>query len=238
MQPNSPGSYGPVQPNIPSYNSGSSKKGSNLLVILLVIVCLLLIGAIAFGVWAFGERSTYKNESDKIVASEVEKAKQDVSKTKEAEFAEKEKSPNQEYKGPDAFGSVQVLYPKTWSAFVTETDKSSTPVDGYFHPNYVPGIQSGTAIALRLKVVDSAYATELKKFDSLVKSNKVKVSAIVAEKVPSVTGARIDGEIVTGKQGSLVMFPLRDKTLVLSTEAQQFVEDFNKIILPNLSFSP
>ncbi len=53
--------------------------------------------------------------------------------SKDNEFIVREKQPLQTYTGPSAFGSISVKYPKTWSAYVDETN-SSTPVDGYFHP--------------------------------------------------------------------------------------------------------
>jgi len=46
------------------------------------------------------------------------------------------------------------------------------------------------------------------------------------------------GQIINGKKGSMVMFPLRDKTLKVWTEADQFVGDFNNSVLPNLTFVP
>jgi len=228
----------PNHQGIQSVGLGSPKKSFNVLIIPLIIAVVLLIGMLAFGVWAFMERDTFKNKTDKIVAEEVTKAKDELTKEKDAEFLEKEKEPNKEYKGPDAFGGVGVLYPKTWSAFVTEDDKGSAPIDGYFHPNFVPTIKPSSSFALRVRVLNSPYATELKKFENDVKTGKVKVTAIVAQKVPGTTGSRLDGEIDNDKQGSLVMFPLRDKTLVISTEATQFLGDFNNIILPNLVFSP
>jgi len=241
MPPNNSNSSFPQVPNhqgVPSVGLGSPKKSFNILIVPLIVSVILLIGVLAFGIWAFMERDTFKNKTDKIVAEEVTKAKEQVASEKDAEFVEKEKEPNKEYKGPDAFGGVSVLYPKTWSAFVTEDDKGTTPIDGYFHPNFVPAIKPASSFALRVKVVNSSYANELKRFDSDVKTGKVKVTAIVVQKVSGITGSRLDGEIANNKQGSLVMFPLRDKTLLVSTEASQFMGDFNNIILTNLSFSP
>jgi len=36
----------------------------------------------------------------------------------------------------------------------------------------------------------------------------------------------------------MILLPLRDKTLKISTESQQFVGDFDNIILANLKFVP
>jgi hypothetical protein len=36
----------------------------------------------------------------------------------------------------------------------------------------------------------------------------------------------------------MVILPLRDKTLEISTEAAQYQPDFNTYVLPNVTFNP
>ncbi len=235
MQPDIQG-YG--QPPFPPVAASQGKKHSWGLIIAFIITLLFLIGAISFAAWAYLGREDYKNNADKKIADAVSAAQKKTSEEKDKEFVEKEKNPYKEYKAPSAFATVSITYPKTWAAFVTETDKSSTPVDGYFHPLFVPGIQSGTDFALRIQVVNQPYDQEVKQFEGKVKSGKVKVSAYKAPKVPSVLGSRVEGEINTGQQDVMVLFPVRDKTLKISTESRQFVGDFDNIILANLTFVP
>lgn len=210
----------------------------NKLLIPFVIAAVLFIGVTVFGIWAYAGMQDYKNNSDKKAATTVQIAQQETATAKDKEFVEKEKSPVKEYKGPAAFGTLSIQYPKTWSAFVTESATSNTPVDGYFHPGFVPGLQSGTDFALRVKVVSKQYADELKQFESKAKAGKVKVSPYNAPKVAGVLGARVEGEINTGQQDTMVLFPLRDKTIEISTETSQFKGDFDSIILANLTFVP
>lgn len=181
----------------------------------------------------------YKTNIQPKIDKAVAIAEENTKTAKDKEFVEKEKNPLKEYKGPAAYGTVSIHYPKTWSAFVTETNSGSTPVDGYFHPGFVPGIQSETDFALRVKVVSQQYADVMKQFESKAKAGKVKVSPYTAPKLGSaVVGSRVDGEINTGQQDSMVLFPLRDKTIEISTESNQFLGDFNSIILANLTFVP
>lgn len=234
-QPGQP--YQPYQPQIPTQQplaASQMKKGHGLLIPLIVSILLFLIAA-GFGLWAFGQRNDYKNNSDKKSAAAVSKAVQEAEAKKEADFLEREKEPLTEYNGPAAFGSIKIKYPKTWSAFVTENDKDNTPIKGYFHPTFVPGLQSGTAMALRIEIIETDYTNELGKFDSASKNGKVKVTPYTHQ---GITGARIDGEVAKDKKGSTVLLPLRDKTLKLTTESENFVADFNDIILKNLVFSP
>ncbi len=208
------------------------------LLIPFVIVLLLFIGSLSFGIWAFRSRQDYKNNVDPKIATAVAITKKQAEDAKEKEFVEREKQPLKEYKGPSQYGSVSIQYPKTWSAYVNENGDSAAVLDGYLHPNFVPGLQSTTAFALRVQVVQSAYDQELRQFDARTKAGTVKVNPFTATKVSSIVGTRIDGEILPKKQGSLVLLPLRDKTLKIWTEANEFNNDFTNIILPNLSFSP
>lgn len=235
MPPNQPFQPYPEQPPLPP--KPKQHHAWNLIVPLVVSVVFLL-AALVFGMWAFSSRADYKNNSDKKAADAVAIAVQRESSRKDKEFVEKEKLPLKKYLGPPDFGTLEISYPKTWSAFVTELDKGSTPVDGYFHPNFVPGLQSGTAFALRVQVTSQAYDQELKQFESKGKTGKVKITAYSPKNVPGVTGARVDGEISTGQQGTMILLPLRDKTIKISSETQQFIGDFNSIILENLKFVP
>ncbi len=220
----------PPQPQMP-------KRKPIALIVALVVFVLLFLTAAGFGYWAFSERSMYKNDTDEIVAKEVALTEQRVSTAKDAEFVESEKRPTKTYKGPSTFGSVELAYPKTWAAFITEGEGNS-PIDGYLHPDFVPGVKSGTQFALRVEVVTRSYDTEMKQFDGKVKAGKVSVTPFRAEQVPDVLGARLEGEINTGQKNIMVMFPIRDKTLKITTESETFYKDFDDIILKTLKFVP
>lgn len=204
----------------------------------LVIVSALLLSSIGFGAWAFMSRQDYKNNSDKKVAVAVAQAKTEESVKKDAEFVEAEKSPLKTYVASETFGSLSFQYPKIWSAYISEAGKSSTQLDGYFHPQYVPDVASTTAFALRIQIVNTSYEQTLKLLDSSVKAGKVKVSAYRPPKVESVLGSRMEGEIASKKQGTMVLLPLRDKTIKVWTENSEFLNDFNATILTSLTFAP
>ncbi len=208
----------------------------NGLLIPLIMVVILLLAAGAFGVWAYMERQDYKNNVDQKIAAAVEVAKRQLSSEKDNEFLEREKEPLKEYKGPAAYGSLVIKYPKTWGAYVSENASGNTPVDGYFNPVFVPGVTGENSYALRAQIANSAYAQEIKRFDSQVKTGKVSATPYIPANVPGVTGMRFDGEIMPNKVGSMVVVPMRDKTLKLWTESNNYLGDFNNIILPNYTF--
>ncbi len=215
-----------------------NEKGStNVLLVPLILTILFFLAALVFGFWAFSSRQDYKNNVDKKIATAVEVAKQETATQKDNEFIEKEKLPLKEYSGPSSYGSVKVKYPKTWSAYVDETS-SKAPVDAYFHPNFVPSIDSDSAsFALRLQVVDRTFDQEVRQFDSDVSKGKTKAKSYKPVNVEGVVGLRLDGEIIDKKRGTLILIKMRDKTLKIWTEADQFKKDFEDKILKNLTFS-
>lgn len=207
------------------------------LLIPLILATLLFVCAAGFAAWAFMGRQDYKTNSDQKVAAAVTVAEAKTATKKDNEFAEKEKLPLRTYNGPAAYGSLVLQFPKTWSAYVNEKGQSPNRIDNYYQPNFVPIVDTATVYALRVQIADETYVNILKTFDANVKTGKVKITAYNPAKVPTVTGVRIDGEISTGKQGSMVVVPLRDKTLKIWTESTDFMNDFNTNILPNYSFS-
>lgn len=211
----------------------------NGLVVSLIFAVVMLIAATVFGAWAYMSRQDYKNNTDAKIKDAVVIAKQEESTAKDKQFVEKEKNPLRTYKGPDSYGAVTIEYPKTWSAYVEDTGNSSTPVNGYFHPSYVPSADDqNSSFALRIQVTNQPYAQTLTRYESLQKSGKTRVSPYVLPKVPSAVGVKVTGEIENGKNGTMVILPLRAGTVMLWSEGTQYQSDFQNIILPNASFLP
>lgn len=218
---------------------GQPKKGLNLLLIPLIISVALLLGSIGFGAWAYMGMQDYKTNVQPKIDKAVAIAKQETETTKDKEFVEKEKNPLKTYQAGQTAGNLLIKYPKTWSAYIDEANKGSSIVNAYFHPNYVPPSDSGTDFALRVQVISQTYDQVLKQYEGKSRSGKVKISAYKAPKLAEgAVGSRIDGEINAGQQDSMVLFPLRDKTIIISTESAQFLNDFNTIVLANLTFTP
>lgn len=204
-----------------------------------IVVLVLFLAAASAGVWAFMSRQDYKDHSDQKVVAAVQVAQALTASKKDNEFAAKEKLPLKTYGGPAAYGSLKIKYPKTWSAYVSEdSNNSSTPINAYFNPNFVPGTDvKGVVYALRAQVIGQSYAQVLQSVASQVKSGQTKATVFIPASNKSVTGTRLDGKLLSGATGSMVILPSRDKTIELWTESNTFLNDFNTIILPNFSFS-
>lgn len=202
-----------------------------------ILTLLVLFGVTGFGFWAYAGKQDYKTNVDAKIAVAVQDAQKKLSDQKTIEFAEKEKLPLRSYTGPAAYGSLGLSFPKTWSAYITESDRGNAPVDGYLNPNFVPDILNNS-MALRFQVINTEYSQTVKPFESQVKSGKITISPYAAPKAPTIVGLRVNGQVASGKQGSMIVLPLRDKTLKVWTESTQFIPDFDTIILPNLTFIP
>lgn len=203
-----------------------------------IITFIIFLGTAGFGLWAFSSMQDYKNNVQTKVDAAVAKAVEENSAKKDAEFAEKEKQPFKTYTGPSAYGSVSLTFPKTWSSYIDESAKGNIAVDGTLNPDYVPGINSGAGVALRLQVLNNQYSNTVRTYESSIKGGKAISKPYKSEKVPSAVGLRIDGEFLPQKKGSLVILPLRDKTLLVWTETDKYLGDFDNIILPNINFVP
>ncbi len=203
----------------------------SLLIIPVVLLTVAVIVLCYIAVMYYGQMVEQRDKNEPIISKAVEEAKE-AQKTKlELEFTAREREPLKTYTTPAEYGSVSLRYPKTWSSYVA-LEKSSD-VDYYGHPNFVPAAKVN--YALRMSLVKNDYSAELKKYDALVKKGELKATSV---SISGVTGARLDGMLKKDQEGSLVIFPLRDKTLKVWTESKDFRTDFNDIVLKNLTFVP
>lgn len=223
--------------HIHSRNSGKVGVGVLMTIVLLI---LGILGSGAFGFWAFSQRQDYKNNVDQKIAAAVTANTKTVQQADAKTYAEQAQYPLKTFTGPEVYGSVALTYPKTWSAYNASTlNSNGTPVDFYAHPDVVPLISSDASnFALRMQVVGQQYATVAKQYENQLKQGTVTVKAYSLPNNKTVTGVRIDGQITTKKQGTLVLLPLRDKTLKIWTESASYSDQFDKIILANAHFTP
>ena len=209
------------------------------LLIMFILALLLLMGAIGFGAWAFTSRQDYKANVNTKISAAVTKANTLEDTIKDKQFAEDAKKPLKTYHGPEAYGSLIVNFPKTWSGYVDDSGKGSAQVDGFFAPGVVPSITDQASVfALRIQVVNQSYAQTLQAFTGQQQDGKLAISAYALPKLPKVVGVEVVGEISDQTQVTMVVLPLRSQTLEVWTEGNQYLSDFNNNILPNFRFSP
>jgi hypothetical protein len=213
----------------------------DVLLVPVILLTLLFIGAAIFAVWAYQGRQDYKLHSDEKSAAAVAANKEVVQAADAKQFAEAAKQPLKPYVGPEAYGSLHIMYPKTWSSYVDISDSSSLPVDLYFHNDYVPAVDMKQTYNLRVRVVATPYSSVAGDYASLIKQGKVTSVPYSLPKVPDVAGIKLDGVAIPSSNqltGETILLPMRDKTLEIWTESTAFLPDFSGNILANMTFSP
>lgn len=221
-------------------------KNSHVALISAIVLGVLLIVALIFGYSAYSTGQDYKNNSDAKSAAAVAAAKKTQAATLQAQFDTQSKSPYKTYKGSSTYGSISFQYPKSWSAYVDETS-SDEPLNAYFYPGQVPGTTSSTAFALRVELVNDAYADVLQQFQSQITAGAVSAAAYVPPKMKTVANVQV-GTLFSGsinanqdgtyQQGQMMVIKVRDKTLKIYTESNDYAADFTGTILPSLTFVP
>lgn len=228
----------------PPSNTGpvlQSNKTSLWLIISLAIAILLLVATLIFAFWAYNKMKDYKDNTDQKISVAVKTANSEQKQQLETHFAEEQKNPNKTYTSPSQYSSVKVVYPKTWSAYVVEQiSNTNMPVDGYFYPDFVPGINlDGINYFLRIQIVGDSYSNILNQYSSQIKQGTLRATPFIPEQVKGATaGVRLDGKLDQNKNGSMVILPVRDKVLKIWSENNSAINDFNNTVLKNLSYSP
>ncbi len=213
-------------------------RGSMLPLVMIILEFAMIIGLSIFSYNTYLSRQDYKNNTDSKIAVAVMAARKQQQAVDGAYYQNQLKYPLANYTGPADYGSISVDYPKTWSAYV-DTTSNNYLVDGYFNPSYVPSIHSQSMpFSLRVQIINQTYSTTMNNFSSLQQNGLIQVKAYSLPKVPQVVGVMITGQVVNNLDGTMVVLPLRNETLEIWTIGQNYINDFNNIILFDFSFSP
>lgn len=215
----------------------------NWQILSLITTGILLFIFIVFAFWAFSGRQKYKNDANQLINTAVASATAKQKASDQAAFANAEQNPLTDYIGPQAYGTINLWYPKNWSSYVNSSGENgdNNTLDGYFYPGTLPSVtdNGSTNFSLRIQVESQSYSTVLASFNSQQSGNTApNIIAYSLPKVPSVVGVEITGQIESNISGTLIILPLRANTLEVWTEGTAYLSQFEKDILPNLSFSP
>ncbi|MGE5312649.1 MAG: hypothetical protein ACM3MA_01390 [Acidobacteriota bacterium] len=205
---------------------------------LLVVSILLGVLALALGgafVWAYTNYIDQKDNVDSKIEAAVTVAVENQKQADEKDYLEREKQPYSKLAAPDELGAVSFSFPKTWSVYVPSDGLKGTDFRAYLHPNYVPEESTTTPFAARVEISGIQYEQYLKRWDSFVKKGDLTSNSIT---VNNLTGVRLDGKFSTSRSGSMVVFKVRDKTLIIASDSTEFKGDFDDVILKSLDFNP
>lgn len=197
--------------------------------ILLIVVGLVALTFIGLFIWMLTKWQTAYDDVQGQIDTAVATAVNEEATRLETEFTEREKYPYKKFAGPADYGELSFEYPKTWSAYVAKDASSGGDYEAYLNPDVVPPIANNTIVSLRVTIKDSSIEQVLKTYESNIKSNKLTLTVrpVGGENANIYTGEQPGG----GRpQGIAAVFKLRDKTVILQTDAMIFQEDFYKIL--------
>jgi hypothetical protein len=206
----------------------------NPLLIASILLALLSAGLGGLSVWSFANYRDQKDNTDAKIAAAVTEAKKEQATQLEKDFIQREKQPYTTFTGPSDLGGVTFDYPKTWSVYVANNG-SSGDYEAYLNPGVVPKVEGDQPYATRVIISSRSYQDTLKSYESLVKKGSLKSAPIT---INGFTGVRLDGQFSKTLEGSAVIFKVRDKTLLIATDATSFRTDFDTIIVKSLDFNP
>ena len=190
------------------------------------LVLFLIAGALA--IWVYMLYVQEKSDvSGKVQLAETQ-ARSDQSEIERKKFAEEAKNPRIEFVGPNEYGRVSFMYPKTWSVYVEQDGSDRRDYKAYLHPEIVPPTgNKASRFALRLEVLNSDFDNVLSQYASALKKGDI-TSSSVEYNGNSVT--RLDGAFTKELRGSVVLMRVRDKTIRFSTDADTFKPDFQAVL--------
>ena len=213
--------------------AGQAQKSNfgrqTLWIVLAIIGGLVSVTFIALFIWMYSQWNTVKTDVDGQIEAAVATAVNNKAEELESQFIEREKYPYSLFAGPVDYGGLSFEYPKTWSVYEAEDALKGGDYAAYLNPDKVYPVSNSNIDALRVIIKVQSYDNYIKTYDNYVKDGKLAVS------VRPVNGE--NANIYTGElpntdkfQGIAAVFKLRDKTVVLQTDAMIFKDDFYKIL--------
>jgi hypothetical protein len=123
---------------------------------------------------------------------------------------------------------------------VYNSQSAQTGYEVVFAPGVVPVVSDTTAMALRVMVVNKQYETVLSEYESLVTTGRLRASVVnvgQSENFAGYEGIRFDGALNDVlAEGTIAILKLRDKTILIRSDAADWASDFADIILPSFRY--
>lgn len=243
IEPTAAQPFAPAAPGATPYNTGAplmsngaaalpvepAKKSSHTLIetALLVIVSIVAVVFVWLFVQTYIQKDSLSRNFDSMVNAEVaQKVAENTTKLEE-EFAEREKFPYKNFLGPADYGSLGFQYPRTWSVYIAKDAANGGDFEAYLNPVEVNPVSNSSINALRVKIRDASFDTVIRSYESQIKNGKL---TLKNDTVGGVLANIYTGEISNDIHGAVMVLKLRDKTVLLQTDAEIFMDDFYRIL--------
>lgn len=195
--------------------------------IAIVILSLIAVLFIGLFIWKYMEWDTVKTDVDGQVDAAVAEAVSANETKMEQEFAEREKYPYRTFTGPVDYGSLSFEFPKTWNVYIASDASNGGDFAAYLNPSEVYAVSSTTINALRVTITNTPFDNAVKSFESALKNGSMTVETRpIGNSVENI----YRGELSKGMRGAVTLIKIRDKTVYLQTDAEIFLEEYEKLL--------
>lgn len=218
-----------ASPSAAPYDAGYEKaKKRNLIeTIILIVACLIAVTFIGLFIWKYLEWDSIKTDVDGQVDAAVAMAVSENTTKLENEFLEREKYPYKTFSGPADYGSVSFEFPKTWNTYIALDAVNGGNFEAYLNPGEVQPVSQQTINALRVQILNQTFENTARNYDGLVKNNQLTVTTrTIGNTVANV----YVGTLPSGLRGIVTIFKVRDKTVLLQTDAELFAEEYYRLL--------
>ena len=195
--------------------------------IILVLVSIIAVVFIGLYIHKYIQWDNVSTDVNGQIDVAVAAARAEVTTDLEKEFAEREKYPYKSFLGPADYGSVGFEYPRTWSVYIAKDASNGGDFEAYMNPVEVDPVSARTINALRVTIRDAAFDNVVRTYDNYVKNGRLRLEN---RTVGGVLANVYTGQLPNDIQGILVAFKLRDKTVLLQTDAEIFAGEFYKLL--------
>ena len=195
--------------------------------IILVVTSLLAVTFIGLFIWKYIEWDTVKTDIDGQIDAAVAVAVSENTTQLEKDFLEREKYPYKSFMGPADYGSLGFEYPKTWNVYIAKDASNGGDFEAYLNPGEVQPVSARTINALRVTIQDKAFDSVVRNYDSYVRNGRLNV---VTRNIGNAVANVYTGELPNDIHGILAIFKLRDKTVLIQTDAELFADEYYKLL--------
>lgn len=204
--------------------------------IAIVVLSLISVTFIGLFIWMFIQYDDASTDLNGKIEIAVAEAKDEQATQLEKNYLEREKYPYKTFSGPADYGQLTFEYPKTWSVYVDKSADKGGDFNAYLNPVQVDTVDDETINALRVTISTKSYDNVIADYQKKLerKNSNLTVQAVEignSEKGTLTPANRYTGTIPdTDLSGFIVIFKIRDKTVILQTDSVLFQADFDKLL--------
>ena len=212
-----------------------SKPRSQAPVVVLGILVVILIGVAGVLSWLLISKNMDYQELSENVDLKIAQAV-DEAKTEQAMAdAEEAKKDTRQFTGPTDYGQLSFDFPKLWSVYVASDASKGGDYVAYLNPLEIEPVSESTVYALRVTIRNKDLESVTAEYQRYLGKGDLSMDVVT---VGGTTANRYTGKIPgTELNGIIVTFGIRDKTVVLRTDALGYEKDF-LAVLNTVKFNP